>query len=192
MKYIKFTYVDAVTGIAVTEAPAENGPKFPAIDGLEFAWARESRYPTGAPEFFGTCPDDADISVPGVLGEYLMADWEGMRDDEMLARKPAASSIDVERDRRIDAGFDFEGVRYQSRPTDRENIAGAVLVAMADPSYTTSWIASDNSVVQMDAATLLRFGRAAADRKQALIFAGRQLKDMQPIPADYTADKWWP
>lgn len=115
------------------------------------------------------------------IAEYQDAEAERIRRE-----------IDIERDRRIDSGFEFEGVRYQSRPGDRENIAGAVLIAIADPAYTTGWIAADNSVVQMDAPTLLRFGRTAADHKQALIFAARQLKDMQPIPADYADDKWWP
>ena len=44
----------------------------------------------------------------------------------------------------------------------------------------------------MDAPTVVEFGKSAAQRKQALIMAGRQLKDMEPIPADYTHDKWWP
>lgn len=104
---------------------------------------------------------------------------------------PSSWMVDAERDQRIDAGFEFEGLRYQSRPGDRENIAGAALIALADPAYATGWIAADNSVVEMDAPTLLRFGRAAADHKQALIFAARELKDMQPIPTDYTDDKWW-
>ena len=63
MKYIKFTYVDAVTGISIASEPAANGPVFPNVVGLEFAWARESAYPTDVPEFFGTCPDDADTQV---------------------------------------------------------------------------------------------------------------------------------
>ena len=36
MRHIKFTYVDAVTGAPVSEAPALNGPVFPAVAGLEF------------------------------------------------------------------------------------------------------------------------------------------------------------
>lgn len=94
MRYIKFTYVDSVTGISIAEAPALNGPVFPAVAGLEFAWARESRYPTAAPEFFGTCPPGSDIAVPGVLGEYVEADWLTMRDDEMRARPSAISNED--------------------------------------------------------------------------------------------------
>lgn len=92
MQYIKFTYVDAVTGTSITTEPAANGPVFPDIDDLEFAFARESQYPTNVPEFFGTCPDNADTEVEGVLGVYNQTDWETMRDDEMLARNPPAVS----------------------------------------------------------------------------------------------------
>ena len=117
-----------------------------------------------------------------------------------------AGDVDRERDRRIGAGVEFRGVIFQSRPTDRENIAGAAqlgfmaIVAGAqagdlrwsNPESDFVWIAADNSLVPMDALTVVAFGRAAAERKQALIFAGRQLKDMTPIPTDFTDDKWWP
>ena len=93
MQYIKFTYVDAVTGISIASEPAANGPVFPPVAGLEFAWARESQYPTDVPEFFGTCPDDADTQVDGVLGVYVQADWETMREDEMRARNPVPQQV---------------------------------------------------------------------------------------------------
>ena len=93
MKYIKFTYVDAVTGISIASEPAINGPVFPNVAGLEFAWARESQYPTDVPEFFGTCPEDADTQIDGVLGVYLQADWETMREDEMRARNPVPQQV---------------------------------------------------------------------------------------------------
>ncbi|USR40787.1 DUF4376 domain-containing protein [Ectopseudomonas hydrolytica] len=114
--------------------------------------------------------------------------------------------VDAERDRRIDSGVEFAGVVFQSRATDRENIAGAAqlgFMAMvagvqpgdlrwANPDQDFTWIALDNSLVPMDAQTVVAFGKAAAERKQALIFAARQLKDMSEIPADYTDDRWWP
>ena len=93
MQYIKFTYVDAVTGISIASEPAANGPVFPPVDGLEFVWARESQYPTDVPEFFGICPEDADTQVDGVLGVYVQADWETMRDDEMRARNPVPQQV---------------------------------------------------------------------------------------------------
>lgn len=99
MQYIKFTYVDASTGVPVTDAPAANGPQFPAVAGLEFAWARESQYPTHIPEFFGTCPDDSDADEPGVLGVYPQSDWEQMREAEILARNPVPTSCTRRRGR---------------------------------------------------------------------------------------------
>ena len=86
MKYLKFTYVDAVTGAPVTAAPAVNGPVFPAVTGIEFAWARESQYPTPIPEFFGTCPDETNATAPGVLAEMTQQEWETARTDEMAIR----------------------------------------------------------------------------------------------------------
>lgn len=107
MRYIKFTYVDAVTGAPVSEAPALNGPVFPAVAGLEFGWARESQYPTAVPEFFGTCPPGSDIAVPGVLGEYVEADWLTMRDDEMRARSKLPQTVTMRQCRiaLLDAGL---------------------------------------------------------------------------------------
>lgn len=93
MKHIKFTYVDAITGISVAKQPAANGPVFPPVAGLEFAWARESRYPTDVPEFFGTCPEDADTQVDGVLGVYVQVDWETLWADEMRARNPVPQQV---------------------------------------------------------------------------------------------------
>ena len=87
MKYLQFTHVDAVTGISVAAEPAQNGPVFPAITGLQFEWARESQYPTTIPAFFGTCPDDSFIYLDGMTAELSLVDYEQMRADEMSARR---------------------------------------------------------------------------------------------------------
>lgn len=86
MKYLQFTYVDAGTGISVAAEPAQNGPVFPAIAGLQFVWARESQYPTVVPDFYGTCPDDSMIYVDGTISELNQADYEQMWTDEMNRR----------------------------------------------------------------------------------------------------------
>lgn len=122
------------------------------------------------------------------------------------APPPSAADVDAERDRRISAGFVFAGKLYQSRPEDRENIAGASTAALAamvngaqpgdlrwhggDSDFC--WIAADNSLTTMDAQTMFAFGQAAMAHKQAHIFAARAVKDTDPIPADYTDDGWWP
>ena len=86
MKYIKFTYVDAVTHISIASDPARNGPVFPAIPGLQFLWANESRYPTDVPHLFGTCPDNSNTNYDGVLGVFSKADFDQMYADELSAR----------------------------------------------------------------------------------------------------------
>lgn len=121
-------------------------------------------------------------------------------------RTGQAAAVDAERDRRIDAGMTFGGVLYQTRPGDRENIAGKAMEAFmaitsgaqpgdlrwSNPDHDFAWIAEDNSLAPMDAQTVVALGKAASAHKEAHVFAGRQLKDMQPIPADYADDRWWP
>ena len=122
------------------------------------------------------------------------------------ARAEMERAIDAERDRRIDGGFVFGGQHFQSRPGDRENIAGASTAALAAISGGSQegdlrwhggdtdfcWIAEDNSLVPMDAQTMFEFGSAAMAHKQAMIFAARALKDRETIPDDIAADIYWP
>lgn len=93
MKYLKFTYVDAITGISIAAEPARHGPVFPAVEGLQYVWARSSRYPADVPEFFGTCPDESATQIDGVLGVYSQTDWEAMQVDEMAARNPVPTRV---------------------------------------------------------------------------------------------------
>ena len=54
------------------------------------------------------------------------------------------------------------------------------------------WITADNSRHTMDAQTTVRFGYAALGHKQALIFAAFAIKSMNPIPADFADNSYWP
>lgn len=114
--------------------------------------------------------------------------------------------VDVERDRRIRAGITFADTRFQTRDEDMTNIMGAATAALAaitegaqagnlrwaDPGTDFAWIAEDNSLVPMDAQTMMAFAQAVRSHKQAHIFAAKALKDSDPIPEDYAADGWWP
>lgn len=120
--------------------------------------------------------------------------------------EPSSNDVDMERNRRIAAGFTYLGVHYQSAETDRENIMGAATAALgammagAQPGNLRwhggasdfVWIAADNSEHAMDAQTMFDFGQAAMAHKSAHIFAARALKDVSPIPADYADDVHWP
>lgn len=140
--------------------------------------------------------------------------WTGAFEDDDGVPVPVfedvpitSHDVDAERDRRIDGTFVFAGVTFQSRPQDRENIAGAAQLATialtmggaqpgdlrwhgGDSDFV--WIAADNSLVPMDAPTVIGFGQAVAEHKHAHIFAARAIKDAEPIPADYTDGSYWP
>ena len=117
-----------------------------------------------------------------------------------------AMAINAYRDQLIDAGFEFQGVVYQSRPEDRENMAGAATLALAaitngalegdygwaDAQSDFEWIAADNSTHKMDAQTMFDLGAAALAHKQAHIFAARALKDADPTPDDWQHPDYWP
>lgn len=124
MKYLKFTYVDSVTGVSVASHPAVNGPVFPAVPGLVFVWARESAYPTSVPEFFGTCPDDSPTQIDGVLGSFVEADFHSMQADELNARAAKAS-----------AALRITRLAFRHRFTQAEKVA-LEIAALDNPAAT--------------------------------------------------------
>lgn len=144
-------------------------------------------------------PDEFGIGDSLVDGEWVKA-------EEPEPDLPSGDMVNAERDRRIAAGFSFNGVHYDFDSRAKANISGAAqlafmaIVAGAEPgdlfwnggATPFMWIAADNSMVSMDAQTVVAFGRTAALHEQSHIFAARALKDMEPVPADYAADVHWP
>ena len=118
----------------------------------------------------------------------------------------ARAAVNAERDRRMTATFAFAGKRYDCDARSLQRITGAAalarfaVVAGAEAedlrwhggAADFTWIAADNSMTTMDAQTCAAFGDAAVANESAHIFAGHAIKAMDPIPADYTDDKYWP
>jgi hypothetical protein len=147
-------------------------------------------------------------------GAWAYVDIEPPEEEpEREVLPPSSGDVDAERDRRIDAGFTFQGVLYQADSEARENIMGAHKAAsdamtlfgaqegdlawqqLIDPNAPAEfkWIAADNSRIPMDAPTVLRFGYAALGHKSRHIFAASDLKSMDPIPSDFaTNPTYWP
>lgn len=75
--------MDAITGISVEDAPAANGPAFPALDGLAYLFGKEREWPSPVPVFYVSCSADADLSISGVLCEMTEQEIE----DERLREK---------------------------------------------------------------------------------------------------------
>lgn len=165
---------------------------------------------------YGSSPDAPNSvllpngdSVCGVkVGElmnkrYKVVEWFM---DEPAPPPLNKEDVNAERDARIADGMYFQGKFFQSRPEDRENVAGATtwaslaLMGGAKPgdyrwhggAEDFVWIAADNTLVKMDAPTVIEFGKALGAWKSAHIFAARVLKDLPEIPADYRDPKYWP
>jgi hypothetical protein len=113
--------------------------------------------------------------------------------------------VNDERDRRLDANFEFQGKSYQRDRISLQRITGASTLAgfaiasgaqpgdlrWSNPDQDFGWIASDNSITWMDAQTCFAFGQAAAAVESSLIFSAMKLRGMEPIPQDFKGDDWW-
>jgi hypothetical protein len=152
------------------------------------------------------------VAPPSTSGTQV-AQWSGSA-WVVLGERPApppppaitAEQINAERDRRLQADFEFQGVKYQRDTVSLQRITGAASLAgfaiaqgaevgdlrWANPERDFVWIASDNSLNPMDAQTCFAFGQAAATVETSIIFTARMLREMEEIPQDYTDDKWWP
>jgi hypothetical protein len=98
--YICVTEVDAQTKIPCTEQAQRTGPSMPAVKGLKLDWADKSTWPITtnaqgvydrAPKYYGTCDDDADTSIAGVLEVLTEQEYFLRKQAEFQARKPFPS-----------------------------------------------------------------------------------------------------
>ncbi len=122
-----------------------------------------------------------------------------------LIEEQVRINITRKRDELTSAGIDFAGKRMQTRPEDRENIAGASTMALgamiqgaqsgdyrwADPDHDFEWIAEDNSVIKLDAQTMFAFGSAVAAMKSKYITIASAMKKIEPLPQNYEDPSWW-
>ena len=100
--HIVVTEVDAVTKVVCTSEPQRTGPSMPAIKGLQIVWQDKSTWPVEtssdgtylrAPKYYGTCDDDADLNIAGVLDVLTETEWNERRVAEHEATKPYPSWV---------------------------------------------------------------------------------------------------
>lgn len=103
MKYICVTHVDSRTGIPGHKVPMKNGPAHPKLKGLNIEWWDESNWPLTHPDqfprFYGTCDDDADVSIEGVVMVFQDTEtttakeqYDSALADELRARLPSVAT----------------------------------------------------------------------------------------------------
>lgn len=130
MRYLKYTLVDAVTGVSIIESPASNGPAEPAVKSLKFVFALESLYPTNSPTYYGTAPDASNIAIAGVLGELTQAEFNAAHDTELadrakLLRNMRLELIPAERYKHEISGLIWSGVFIATDQTSQYKIQSA-------------------------------------------------------------------
>lgn len=130
MKHICITEVDAVTKIICTAEPQRTGPSMPAVKGWVHIWHDQSTWPVEvapdgtylrAPRYYGTCDDDADTTIAGVLQVLTEEEFNAAKVVEHEARRPYPSWIGyldtmtwgAPVSRPIDAIVNGGNVRYQ-------------------------------------------------------------------------------
>ena len=128
--HIVVTEVDHNTRIPCTVEPQRTGPSMPAVKGLKIIWQDKSTWPvstdsTGtylrAPKYYGTCDDDADTTIAGVLEVLTETEWNERRVVEHESTKPYPSWIgyldtmswSAPVPRPVDAIMNGGNVRYQ-------------------------------------------------------------------------------
>ena len=135
--------------------------------------------------------------------------WTWSSETDLLVYTAPAITTDqvhTERDRRIDAGFTFQGHVFDCDAASRQNISGAAALALGATMQGAlvgdlrwngaaddfAWLTQANTAVTMDAQTVFAFGAAAAEHVRTHIFAARALKNTAPIPIDFDTDSHWP
>ena len=84
MKYIKYTKVDYISRVSSLERSMVNGPDNPSVKGLVEGFTQQSE--NGPFIYFGTCDDDADLGVSGVLGEITEKEYNEAYNKEQASR----------------------------------------------------------------------------------------------------------
>jgi len=186
-------------------SPLRGNPTLDSLDG-------ERRAPLEA--ILSDSWTDAERAAFGVYLVDVTAP-EGQRWTGTFAGSPPAAvfeaivitsaHVNQERDRRLNGTFEFAGKDYDcdeqslARLTGAATLAGFAMGAGAPAGYLRwhggdedfAWIAHDNSLVAMDAQTCFALGQAAARNQSSHIFAAKAIKEMDPIPADFTDDAYW-
>jgi hypothetical protein len=128
--HIVVTEVDHNTRIPCTVEPQRTGPSMPTVKGLRIIWQDKSTWPVStdaigtylrAPKYYGTCDDDADTTIAGVLQVLTEAEYNTAKTAEHEARKPYPSWIgypdtmtwSAPVPRPVDAIMNGGNVRYQ-------------------------------------------------------------------------------
>lgn len=159
---------------------------------------------------WGQCPGIPDpVFLPNgytVYNPQLNQEMYGYKLIPWVMEQPALTAADVivERSRRLAVGFDYD---FGSPGTPDVQHIGTTDSDMAGWNEVTTWansqvalgdttstvtILTDTGTATVTALQWMAVLNAASAFRQPIWQASFVLQNMNPIPADYTDDKWWP
>ena len=111
-----------------------------------------------------------------------IAQWDEAKEEELrILKRSLMDQVNKLRYDMLDMGITVNDIEFQTGPQDRENIAGAVQLAVLaqlnEQPFSIDWIAKDNTVHTLDSNFIFELGEALANRKAELIFRSRQVKE---------------
>lgn len=144
-------------------------------------------------------PDDLDNRH-----RQEIADWEALGNTILPYEAPPPSTDDVnaERERRILAGTTVTvpgigSIPVQGRDEDARNLqalgfAASLRIGAGDAATLTTFRDAENFDHDLTPPQILALWQGAADYVSAVYQASWALKEMAPIPADYSNPSYWP
>lgn len=108
-----------------------------------------------------------------------------------------AQAVNAERSRRIIAGTVVDGIHVTGSDDDARNLTSLALAAQlrlaaGDTETTTTFRDGGNVDHELTPAQLLSLWQQSAEYVSALYAASWALKAMEPIPADFSTEGYWP
>ena len=150
---VKFTYIDALTGISAAVQPLQHGGMTPEF--ITFGFALESEYPTNLPVYYGTLADETQKDHPAILAVVTDEEYQAAYDAEMAAReaKTQVSQFDsakAARQAEVNALIvtTADGKKFDGDEDSQTRMSRAI-VAMNDTDEI-DWVLADNTVVKVN------------------------------------------
>lgn len=179
--YVKYTQVDATTGIPCTVEPMAHGPADPVLPNLRFGFALESEYPTNTPTYYGQCDDNYDPQTLGLLGVMTKVEYDMAQAKEMALRINRAKNLKFDQIANQRWKVESSGITIVELDGVRLPAPMKILTAIDDQLRITSVLsqmerdkrpsvrfkAANNTWVELTYANLALVSKTIADHVQA-------------------------
>jgi len=98
-------------------------------------------------------------------------------DKEQAAKEAQMRDIDAARDADLNAGFEWNGMMFDSDEKSIQRINGIVTLSLLNPAFETDYITQDNTIIHLSAGDIASLAEAAAAHEAYHVFKARQMKD---------------